>query len=168
MGFTDGFYQAVRCFLAVGWVWIAFRGGREAFRHYRSRFKAFLLISAVCLGLAFLSRTNLGTHVEDADPVIGAGNAVTDYEPTDAQRNDAAALTFLLSFLPGLAGSLSMQKQCPNCGADMELTYKYKHPETWTGDSVFLWYCDKCKGSVRDVREAAVRRFLRTERRSKG
>jgi drug/metabolite transporter (DMT)-like permease len=115
MGYADGFYQALGYFLAVGWIWIAFRGGREAYQHYRSRFKAFLLILAVSLGLAFLSRTNLGTHVEDADPVMGGGDVVTDYEPTDAQRNKAATLTFLLSFLPAFVSLLgrneSMRRQ---------------------------------------------------------
>lgn len=100
MGYADGFYEAVRCFLAVGWVWIAFRCGRGALQHYRSRFKAFLLILAVSLALAFLSRTSVGTHVEDADPFMGGGDVVTDYEPTDAERNKAATVIFLLSFLP--------------------------------------------------------------------
>jgi hypothetical protein len=100
MGYADGFYQALGYFLAVGWIWIAFRGGREAYEHYRSRFKAFLLILTVSLGLSFLGRTNLGTHVEDGDPVIGGGDVVTDNEPTDAQRNKVATLIFLISFLP--------------------------------------------------------------------
>ena len=165
MGYTAGFYQALGYFLAAGWITIAFRGGREAYRYYRSRFKAFLLILAISFGPAFLSRTDLGTHIENADPLMGGGDVVTDYEPTDAQRNQAATLIFLLSFLPGLAGLSLWQKNCPNCGADMELTYKYKHPEGWTGDRVFLWHCDKCKDSVREVREAAVHRLLRTLRR---
>lgn len=100
MGYAEGFYQALGYFLAVGWIWIAFRGGREAYEHYRSRFKAILLILTVSLGLAFLSRTNFGTHVEDADPIVGGGDVVTDYEPTAAQRNKAAMLVFLISFLP--------------------------------------------------------------------
>jgi hypothetical protein len=100
MGYSDGFHQALGYFLAAGWIWIAFLGGREAYRHYHSRFKAFLLILTISLGLGFLGRSNLGSHVDDADPVMGGGDVVTDYEPTDAQRHKAATLIFLLSFLP--------------------------------------------------------------------
>jgi len=100
MGFTDGIYAALKYFLAAAWIAAMYRLGKELHQSYGSRLKTFFIILTMSSVLGLLRWSNLGTHVEDADPVTGGGDVVTDYEPSAVQRNRAATLIFLLSFLP--------------------------------------------------------------------
>ena len=178
-GFEDGLFTALRYFLALFPIWVMYRLGSYRDRKPSrstyllisrlnpstlSRLHTLLLVLGISLILAFVARSALGTHIEGGDEVGNPwgdpGERVEDYHPTEAQRNAAGTTVFLLLFLPGLVGWLRPQKLCPNCESDIELTYKYKHTETWTGDRVFLWHCDRCKTSVKEKREAGVRRFL--------
>lgn len=85
-------------------MFVAFRGGDEAYRHFHSRLKAFLLVLAVASVLSFVAWSGVGTHVGGDDPIVGGGDVVTDYEPTAAQRNKSATVIFLITFLPALVG----------------------------------------------------------------
>jgi hypothetical protein len=107
MGFTDGIYAALKYFLAAAWIMAMYRLGKELHQSNGSRLKTFLIILSVSSVLGLLRWSNLGTHVEDADPVTGGGDVVADYEPSAAQRNRAATLIFLLSFLPASVSLLN-------------------------------------------------------------
>lgn len=109
MGFTDGIWRAVGYFLAALWIWSMYRAGQLLHKGYRSKVR----ITAVILGIVgmftYMSWSTLGTHVErDDEPLFGGGGElVTDYKPTNAQRNRAATTVFLLTLLPLAAGGLA-------------------------------------------------------------
>jgi hypothetical protein len=107
MGFTDGIYAALKYFLAAAWIVAMYRLGKELHRSNGSRLKTFLIILSMSSVLGLLRWSNLRTHVEGADPVTGRGDVVADYEPSAVQRNRAATLIFLLSFLPASVSLLN-------------------------------------------------------------
>jgi hypothetical protein len=130
MGFELGLFTALRYFLALFLMWVMYRLGSYRDRKPSgstyllisrlnpsalSRLHTFLLILGISLTLAFMARSNLGTHIEGGDamgtPWGDPGEKVEDYQPTEAQRNAAGTTVFLILFLPGLAGCLCMEKQ---------------------------------------------------------
>jgi hypothetical protein len=107
MGFTEGIYAAVKYFLAAAWIVAMYRLGKELHRNNGSRLKTLFIILSLSSVLGVLRWSNLGTHVEGADPVTGGGDVVADYEPSTVARNRAATLIFLLSFLPASVSLLN-------------------------------------------------------------
>jgi hypothetical protein len=109
MGFAAGLHQAVRYFLAAGWIWIAFRFSLLLRQEYHSKTKAFVATLGASLLLAFIGWSVMGTHVEDADPVMGGGEVVVDYEPTHARRTETGTLIFFITFVPASVALLKRE-----------------------------------------------------------
>jgi hypothetical protein len=109
-GYEAGLLQAVRYFVAFVWMRIVFSFTRHSANEGARKWKVLGIVFAASLFLAFLSWSNLGTHVENADPVTGGGDTVTDYEPTDAERNQSATLIFLLTFVPAIVALAQKEK----------------------------------------------------------
>lgn len=109
-GFGAGFWQALSYFAAFGWMWIVFRFARHSVDEHASKLKVFGVVLATSAAFAFFSWSSLGTHVEDADPVMGGGDVVTDYK-ANAERNKDATIMFLLTFVPGVAALAKEDKR---------------------------------------------------------
>ena len=100
--------------LAIMWPWprallsaFAFWVALRFFEEYRKQLwqRCLIVFYAACV-LSVLGYGNLGTHVEDADPLFGGGDIVVDYEPTNTQRHQAGARVFFGVLIPGLLGTV--------------------------------------------------------------
>ena len=54
-----------------------------------------------------------GTHTEDADPLRGGGEVVTDFEPTDKERNEYGVETFFVLGIPAMVAVYKNYKKNP-------------------------------------------------------
>jgi len=114
MGFSDGISRAFVYFLSALWIWAMYRLGVFLHKEYRSKIKILAIILGITGVLTYMSWSSLGTHVQnDDEPLFGSGgDVVRDYKPGLAQKNRAATMIFLLTFLSLAAGAL--QKDDPS------------------------------------------------------
>ncbi len=68
------------------------------------KWKAFGWAISVSFGLAFLGWANYGTRIENSDNLYGGGETVTDFVPTDQERNHHGLFTFTILVVPTLLG----------------------------------------------------------------
>lgn len=54
-----------------------------------------------------------GTHTEDGDPLRGGGEVVTDFEPTDKERNEYGVETFFVLGIPSMVAVYKTYKKNP-------------------------------------------------------
>jgi hypothetical protein len=54
-----------------------------------------------------------GTHTEDADPLRGGGEVVTDFEPTDKERNEYGVKTLFVLGIPAMVAIYKNYKRKP-------------------------------------------------------
>jgi hypothetical protein len=64
-------------------------------------------VVSLCLWAAY------GTHTEDEDPLRGGGEVVTDFEPTDKERNEYGVKTFLVLGIPAMVAVYKNYKRNP-------------------------------------------------------
>jgi hypothetical protein len=118
MGLIDGIWRAAGYFLAAWWITCMFKMGLFLRKEYWPKPKTLATVLAISGVLAYMSWSMLGEHFDDddADPLGGPASLVADEDrppPTPAQRNRAATTTFLLTFLPLVAGGLRKDGQAP-------------------------------------------------------
>lgn len=68
-----------------------------------------LLVMIIGLFSFYLGET-LGTHIEDADPMYGGGDRVTDYEPSERTRSEYRWTMFIVLTAPAIIGVLRRKK----------------------------------------------------------
>jgi hypothetical protein len=69
-----------------------------------SELKQYLLCIGSCALIAFGVALTLGTHKEDADPVLGGGTTVVDFEPTNDERIRKGLVFFFCLSVPAMCG----------------------------------------------------------------
>lgn len=69
------------------------------------RLKAYAWAIWISIVLAFLSWGNLGTHMEDGDPIRGGGDQVVDFVPTTDERNQHGIFVFTVLVITSLSGT---------------------------------------------------------------
>lgn len=88
----------------------------SAAKHFASQAKctkarAYLWAIGISLLLAAVSWANYGTHTENDDPLFGGGEIVTDFGPTDDQRNRHGLLIFTVLGVTSIVGTYQGLKQ---------------------------------------------------------
>jgi hypothetical protein len=95
------FYFLLRAYLVFGVFWLS----KYLTAKSKSKLLRLYLSTVAIVGfLAWLSGDSLGTHTENADPVFGGGDEVTDFEATDSQRIKHGVSTFIIVLTPALIG----------------------------------------------------------------
>lgn len=64
----------------------------------------YVICIIACAFIGWIWALELGTHVEDADPLYGGGNVVQDFIPTEAQQVQHGLTVFLGTLVPALLG----------------------------------------------------------------
>lgn len=94
----NGVYQAGARLFMVGVAYFFYSLGRVMPKQVKTKLQCFLVIFCVSTFLGILSYSNLGSHIEDADPLYGVGGeAIQDFEPTDAERFESGVMLFVVS-----------------------------------------------------------------------
>lgn len=91
----------------------AFYFGRHMSKTYSNKLQNYAVVLGVVAILSLVLWSSYGTHTEDGDPVYGGGETVTDFEPTDKERNEYGWQTFFVLTIPALLGVYKGQKK-PN------------------------------------------------------
>jgi hypothetical protein len=95
----DVFYQLLKVVLIAG----VYYFGKHMSDCYKPRWKNYFLILGIAAFLSIGSWGTYGTHLEDAEPFVG-GYRVTDFEPTDKERNEHGLTIFFTLSIPALYG----------------------------------------------------------------
>jgi len=94
----NGVYKAGAYLFMVDVAYFFYILGRILSEQLKTKLKCFLVIICVSAFLGFLSYENLGSHIEDADPVYGVdGQIIQDFEPTNTERLDSGVKLFVVS-----------------------------------------------------------------------
>lgn len=83
--------------LKVGIAYAVYQFGRIAPEHFKPKLKCYASMIGIAAFIGFMAATNLGSHVEDEDPLFGSGEVVQDYEPTDTQRLTSGVKIFVMA-----------------------------------------------------------------------
>ena len=92
----DGVLQAGYSLLKLGGAYLLYLWGRNLGQHFKPKLKCVAVILVIAALCGFLSYSDLGSHVEDADPLFGGGETVQDYQPTNAERIESGVKNFAL------------------------------------------------------------------------
>lgn len=99
---VDPLLFALANLIKLGLLCLIWHLAREAGKDSRGRsplWQEYGKVVGACVVLAGLSWANYGTHVEDADPIRGGGQVVSDFEPTKDEQN-AHGLTLFFTLTP--------------------------------------------------------------------
>ena len=111
MDYSNIFYDVLghlgKAVIVIG----AFYFGRHMGKTYKEKWKNYSVVLGFILLLSFTMWSSYGTHTEDADPLRGGGEVITDFEPTDTERNEYGLTMFFVLLIPAILGVYKGQKE---------------------------------------------------------
>jgi hypothetical protein len=90
--------------LKTGIVVLAYLAGRHFATTHEEGWENYLLVLYGVGLLTIVAWAGLGAHTEDADPLFGGGETVTDFIPKPGERDDYALNIFLTLLIPAIYG----------------------------------------------------------------
>lgn len=98
--FSDVLKMLGNGFLVV----ISYSFGKYISQSYKPKWKSYTLVIVAVGFLSLAMVSSFGTHIEDADPLRGGGDVVTDFESTDDERKEYGLALFLQLAIPAVIG----------------------------------------------------------------
>ena len=92
----DAVLQAAYRLFSFAMAYFAYRCGRIVPEHFKSKLKCFAIILGIAALFGFMSYSDLGSYVEDGDPLFGGGEVIQEYEPTNAERLESGVKIFVI------------------------------------------------------------------------
>lgn len=114
MDYSNIFYNILgylgRAIIVIG----SFYFGRHISKTYKGKLKNYSIVLGLIIFLSLVMWSSYGSHTEDADPLRGGGDVVTDFEPSDKERNEYGLTMFFVLTIPALFGVYKGQNEYEN------------------------------------------------------
>lgn len=98
------FWNPLLALLQAGLMALAYLAGFRFATIYEEGWRNYLLVLYAVGILSLISWSNLGIHVENADPLFGGGETVTDFIPKPEEGSNHAIKVFLILLIPAIYG----------------------------------------------------------------
>jgi hypothetical protein len=97
----DAFYFLFRALV----VYLIYKVSRDVSSESKAKSYRLYLSAIIIAGiLSWYSGYSYGTHIEDADPIYGGGNQITDIQISDKHKLNHGILIFVVVVTPALIG----------------------------------------------------------------
>lgn len=111
MDYWNIFYDILGWFGKTIIVIGAFYFGRHMSKTYKGKFKNYSIVLGLIIFLSLMMWSSYGTHREDADPLRGGGDIITDFESSNKEKNEYGLTMFFVLAVPALFGVYKGQKR---------------------------------------------------------